>query len=573
MNDIIKQKLATLPTNPGVYLMKDKDGKIIYVGKAINLKNRVRSYFRAQPKEAVKTKALVRHIEDLEYIIVDNETEALVLECNLIKKYRPKYNINLKDGKTYPYLRITKEDYPRIFVTRQVIRDGSRYFGPYTNVGELRDTLELTHRIFPFRTCSNAQFNKAMSCLNEHLGLCKGPCVGHISKDDYNAMIEQVADFFNGHTAPVRHRLEQEMLTASDALDFETAAQKRDQIRAIDAISDRQKATSQSAGNHDLVAMARNDLGAMMQVFFVRGGKILGRESYPLHASKDDSDEEVFSSFMKQFYLEQEAVPRTIYIDQHFDDEETLQQLLSEKHGAKVQFHVPKQGQTRALMDLVRRNAEEALTKRIVAGDVARERTEGALVDLKDYLGLDHLPNRIECYDISNIQGTDSVASMVVFVAGKPAKSQYRHFKIKTVEGPNDFASMYEVITRRFSHATKELESGMKMGKFAWLPDLVIIDGGKGQLGYARRAMREQGLRTCQTGRASLQRKRRRTDRPAAPVQRPLSHPARARRKPPLRHHLPPFSARQTSARFHTRRYSRHWKKTQGESLDPLRFI
>ena len=490
MNDIIKQKLATLPTNPGVYLMKDKDGKIIYVGKAINLKNRVRSYFRAQPKEAVKTKALVRHIEDLEYIIVDNETEALVLECNLIKKYRPKYNINLKDGKTYPYLRITKEDYPRIFVTRQVIRDGSRYFGPYTNVGELRDTLELTHRIFPFRTCSNAQFNKAMSCLNEHLGLCKGPCVGHISKDDYNAMIEQVADFFNGHTAPVRHRLEQEMLAASDALDFETAAQKRDQIRAIDAISDRQKATSQSAGNHDLVAMARNDLGAMMQVFFVRGGKILGRESYPLHASKDDSDEEVFSSFMKQFYLEQEAVPRTIYIDQHFDDEETLQQLLSEKHGAKVQFHVPKQGQTRALMDLVRRNAEEALTKRIVAGDVARERTEGALVDLKDYLGLDHLPNRIECYDISNIQGTDSVASMVVFVAGKPAKSQYRHFKIKTVEGPNDFASMYEVITRRFSHATKELESGMKMGKFAWLPDLVIIDGGKGQLGYARRAMR-----------------------------------------------------------------------------------
>ena len=484
MNDIIKQKLATLPTNPGVYLMKDKDGKIIYVGKAINLKNRVRSYFRAQPKEAVKTKALVRHIEDLEYIIVDNETEALVLECNLIKKYRPKYNINLKDGKTYPYLRITKEDYPRIFVTRQVIRDGSRYFGPYTNVGELRDTLELTHRIFPFRTCSNAQFNKAMSCLNEHLGLCKGPCVGHISKDDYNAMIEQVADFFNGHTAPVRHRLEQEMLAASDALDFETAAQKRDQIRAIDAISDRQKATSQSAGNHDLVAMARNDLGAMMQVFFVRGGKILGRESYPLHASKDDGDEEVFSSFMKQFYLEQEAVPRTIYIDQHFDDEETLQQLLSEKHGAKVQFHVPKQGQTRALMDLVRRNAEEALTKRIVAGDVARERTEGALVDLKDYLGLDHLPNRIECYDISNIQGTDSVASMVVFVAGKPAK---------TVEGPNDFASMYEVITRRFSHATKELESGMKMGKFAWLPDLVIIDGGKGQLGYARRAMREQG--------------------------------------------------------------------------------
>ncbi len=493
MNDIIKQKLATLPTNPGVYLMKDKDGKIIYVGKAVNLKNRVRSYFRTQPKEAVKTKALVRHIEDLEYIIVDNETEALVLECNLIKKYRPKYNISLKDGKTYPYLRITKEDYPRIFITRQVIRDGSRYFGPYPNVTELRETLDLIHRIFPFRTCSNTQFNKGMSCLNEHLGLCKGPCVGHISQSDYNAMIDQVADFFGGHIAPLRQRLEKEMLAASDALDFETAAQKRDQIRAIDVINDRQKATGQNTGNHDLVAMARNDLGAMMQVFFVRGGKILGRESYPLHASKDDSDEEVFSSFMKQFYLEQEAVPRTIYIDQDFDDETLLEQLLTDKHGAKVQFHVPKQGQNRALMDLVRRNAEEALAKRIVAGDVARERTEGALVDLKNYLGLERLPNRIECYDISNIQGTDSVASMVVFVAGKPMKSQYRHFKIKTVEGPNDFASMYEVITRRFSHATKELESGLKMDKFAWLPDLVIIDGGKGQLGYARRAMREQG--------------------------------------------------------------------------------
>lgn len=493
MNDIIREKLKTLPTNPGVYLMKDKDGKIIYVGKAINLKNRVRSYFRAQPREAVKTKALVRHIEDLEYIIVDNETEALVLECNLIKKYRPKYNISLKDGKTYPYLRITKEDYPRIFVTRQVVRDGSRYFGPYTNVTELRETLDLTHRIFPFRTCSNTQFNKGIGCLNEHLGLCKGPCIGHISKSDYNTMIEQAADFFAGHTDPLRKRLEREMLDASDALDFETAALKRDQIRAIDAISDRQKAASQNTGNHDVVAMARNDLGAMMQIFFVRGGKVLGRESYPLHASKDDSDEEIFASFVKQFYLDQEAVPRTIYIDRHFDDEDALTAILSVKHGYKVHFHVPQAGEHRALMDLVRRNAQEALSKRIISSELARARTEGALADLKDYLGLDHLPNRIECYDISNIQGTDSVASMVVFVAGKPLKNQYRHFKIKTVEGPNDFASMYEVITRRFSHATRELESGMKMGKFAWLPDLVIIDGGKGQLGYARRAMREQG--------------------------------------------------------------------------------
>ena len=493
MNEIIQHKLATLPTNPGVYLMKDKDGNVIYVGKAINLKNRVRSYFRTQPKEAVKTRALVRHIEDLEYIIVDNETEALVLECNLIKKYRPKYNISLKDGKTYPYVRITNEESPRIFITRQVVRDGSRYFGPYTNVTELRDTLELMHKIYPYRDCSNIQFNKHASCLNEHLGLCKGPCVAHISHDDYLALINGVADFFSGHSDVLRKQLEEEMRAASEALEFETAAAKRDQIRAIDTINNRQKATSNRSDNHDLVAMARNDLGAMVQIFFVRNGKIIGRESYPLHASKDDNDDEIFASFIKQFYLEQETVPRTIYIDRNFEDAALLEKLLSEKHGFKVHFHKPQAGKIHALMDMVRRNAEEALAKRMVSGEVARARTEGALLDLQQYLGLERLPNRIECYDISNIQGTDSVASMVVFVAGKPMKSQYRHFKIKTVEGPNDFASMHEVITRRFCHASEEIAGGIRMGKFAWLPDLVIIDGGKGQLGYARRAMRETG--------------------------------------------------------------------------------
>ena len=493
MNEIIQHKLATLPTNPGVYLMKDKDGNVIYVGKAINLKNRVRSYFRTQPKEAVKTRALVRHIEDLEYIIVDNETEALVLECNLIKKYRPKYNISLKDGKTYPYVRITNEEYPRIFITRQVVRDGSRYFGPYTNVTELRDTLELMHKIYPYRDCSNIQFNKHASCLNEHLGLCKGPCVAHISHDDYLALINGVADFFSGHSDVLRKQLEEEMRAASEALEFETAAAKRDQIRAIDTINNRQKATSNRSDNHDLVAMARNDLGAMVQIFFVRNGKIIGRESYPLHASKDDNDDEIFASFIKQFYLEQETVPRTIYIDRNFEDAALLEKLLSEKHGFKDHFNKPQAGKIHALMDMVRRNAEEALAKRMVSGEVARARTEGALLDLQQYLGLERLPNRIECYDISNIQGTDSVASMVVFVAGKPMKSQYRHFKIKTVEGPNDFASMHEVITRRFCHASEEIAGGIRMGKFAWLPDLVIIDGGKGQLGYARRAMRETG--------------------------------------------------------------------------------
>lgn len=494
MNDTIQKKLATLPENPGVYLMKNNEGAIIYVGKAINLRNRVRSYFRTQPKEAVKTIALVKHIEDLEYIIVDNETEALVLECNLIKKHKPKYNINLKDGKTYPYIRITNDVFPRIFITRHIVRDGSRYFGPYPTISELRDTLELLHNIFPYRTCSNSQFNKGLSCLNEHIGLCAAPCVEHISQADYKKMIDSIAQFFSGHTDILTKDLQTKMLTASDALEFEKAAQLRDQLLAIEKISNRQKAISDFQDNHDVVAMARNDLGAMMQVFFVRGGKVLGRESYPLHANRNDSDEEVFSSFMKQFYLAQEAVPPIIYIDRSFDDQQLLENLLSKKHHTKTQIHQPQRGQRRALIDLVARNAKEALTKRIISQETAIARTEGALADLADYLKLDHIPHRIECYDISNIQGSDSVASMVVFVAGKPMKNQYRRFKIKTVEGPNDFASMNEVINRRFKHAKEELATGMKMGKFAWLPDLVIIDGGKGQLGYARRAMREQGF-------------------------------------------------------------------------------
>mgnify|MGYP000854224526 CR=1 FL=1 len=494
MNDHLAKKLKTLPTTPGVYLMKNIDGDIIYVGKAINLRNRVRSYFRKQPKEAAKTIALVRHIEDLEYILVDNETEALVLENNLIKKYRPKYNIALKDSKTYPYVRITNEPFQRIFITRHVVRDGSRYFGPYTNVNELRDTLDLLHRIYPWRTCSNTELHKGMGCLNAHIGLCKSPCTGDINEMAYSAMMDEVAQFFGGHTEMLINRLEREMSEASEALDYEKAAERRDQMCAIQKISDRQKASSDRADNYDIVAMDRDDLGAIVQIFFVRAGKIIGRETYPLRASQDDSNEEIFASFMAQFYLDQEAVPPIVYTYVHFTDEETLSELLSAKHDHKMQFHVPQRGKTNALMELVKRNAADALAKRIINKQTALARTQGALEDLKEYLHLKQLPRRIECYDISNIQGTDSVASMVVFVDGKPAKGQYRRFKIKTVEGPNDFASMNEVITRRFHHAQEELETGTTAGKFTWLPDLVIIDGGTGQLKYARNAMRKEGF-------------------------------------------------------------------------------
>lgn len=492
--DLIEEKLKSLPTNPGVYLMKDSDGNVIYVGKAVNLRNRVRSYFRALPKEAVKTKALVRHICDFEYIIVDSESEALVLECNLIKKYQPRYNISLKDGKTYPYVRITNETWPRIFVTRNVVRDGSRYFGPYPGVYELRDTLDLLHRIYPWRTCSKARFNKGDACLNAHIDRCAAPCVGNISESDYRHMVEDVADFFNGRTEPLENKLRDEMYAASEALDYETAAQKRDQLAAIERINMRQKAVLNQDDDRDIIAMARNDTGAMVQVFFIRGGKILGRESYPIQSSHNSSDDEIFSSFLKQFYLSQERVPKTIHIERDIDDALPLAELLSKRHGYRITFHIPKRGVAKELLTLVQQNAEEALVKRRLSNEEKVARTEGALEDLAHYLNLPEPPARIECYDISNIQGTDSVASMVVFINGKAEKSQYRRFKIKTVEGPNDFESMYEVITRRFSHATKELKENKECpAKFSWLPDLVIIDGGKGQLGYARRAMRNLG--------------------------------------------------------------------------------
>ncbi|MFP5527972.1 excinuclease ABC subunit UvrC [Peptococcus simiae] len=499
MNEVIQDKLANLPSSPGVYLMKNAESQVIYVGKAVNLRNRVRSYFRAQPREAVKTKALVRHIEDFEYIVVGSETEALVLEMNLIKKYKPRYNVNLKDGKTYPYVRITKEDWPRIFVTRHVVRDGSRYFGPYPNVYELRQIINILYHIYRWRTCGKARFNQGEACLNAHIDLCHAPCVGGISEEAYGQMVEEVARFFSGKTEHLEAELQAKMQAASDRFEYEEAAGYRDQLKAIDHLNARQKAALQTKDDRDIVAMARNDWGAVIQVFFVRAGKILGRESYPMRQIDQSSDDEVLSSFLKQFYLSQERVPPTIYIDRETSDTEALAAHLTEKFDRRTIFHVPQRGDNKALVDLVQKNAQEALSKWRLSQDEKKARTEGALADLAAYLDLPAPPNRIECYDISNIQGSDSVASMVVFEKGRPKKDQYRRFKIKTVEGPNDFESMFEVITRRFRHASQERASDKDEGRFSHLPDLVIIDGGKGQLGYARRAMANEGYTAIPT--------------------------------------------------------------------------
>lgn len=492
----LQTKLENLPTNPGVYLMKNDQGEIIYVGKAINLRNRVRSYFRELKPDQAKTKALVKHIADLEYILADNELEALVLECNLIKKYRPKYNINLKDDKTYPFLKITKEDYPQVLVTRKVLKDGARYFGPYPSVTELRDSLELVRKIFPFRSCKQKVFTNERPCLNAHIQMCYAPCVGRISKEDYNAMIDQVALFFEGKQDGLVKRLRQEMEQAAERLDFEQAARLRDQLRGVEQIMTQQKAVLGGEDDQDVIAMARGVNQCCVQIFFVRGGKIVGRENYFLRGTDDSSRAEVLESFLKQFYLNCQFVPRNILLECDLEEQAVLEQWLTEKRGSRVYIKVPKRGQAKDLVELVGRNASEALAKQELEEGYQQQRTTDALEQLQHLLGLPELPHRMECFDISNTQGTESVASMAVFVDGKPKKDQYRRFQIKTVEGSNDYASLKEVLTRRFQHglAEQRQEVSQAEGKFCVFPDVIMMDGGRGQVNIALEVLRELQL-------------------------------------------------------------------------------
>ena len=491
----LQTKLENLPTSPGVYLMKNDQGEIIYVGKAINLRNRVRSYFRELKPDQAKTKALVKHIADLEYIIADNELEALVLECNLIKKYRPKYNINLKDDKTYPFLKITNEDYPQVLVTRRVLKDGARYYGPYPSVNELRNSLELIRKIFPFRSCKQKVFTNDRPCLNAHIQMCYAPCIGRISKEEYNEMIEQVALFFEGKQDGLVKRLQKEMEAAAENLEFEQAARLRDQLQAVEQIMTQQKAVLGGEDDQDVIAMARGINQCCVQIFFVRGGKIIGRENYFLRGTDDSSRGEVIASFMKQFYLTSQFIPRNILLETELEEQAVLEQWLTEKRESRVYLKVPKRGQAKELVDLVGRNASEALARQEQEETHQEQRTTGALEKLQDALGLDVLPRRMECYDISNTQGAESVASMVVFVDGKPKKDQYRRFKIKTVEGANDYASLREVLMRRFKHGlTEQAEGENNQGKFSTFPDVIMMDGGRGQVNVALEVLKELQL-------------------------------------------------------------------------------
>ena len=482
----IQEHLKQLPAEPGVYLMKDKFDNIIYVGKAKILKNRVRQYFQSSKNHSSKVKSMVKNIDKFEYIITDSELEALILECNLIKKYKPKYNVLLRDDKTYPYIKVTtNEDFPRVLKVRKVIKDKAKYFGPYTNTTAVNDTLDIIKNIYPIRTC-NIDIERAIKtnmrpCLNLHIKRCVGPCTGNVTKEEYNKMIEEIILFLSGKEEKLIDILKEKMNKCAMDFNFEEAAIYRDKIKSLEDMMEKQKIdTSTSDLNQDVIAMARAHDEACVQVFFVRNGKIVGREHFILEGVMDSTRESILGSFVKQFYMEQEYVPKEIIIEDEIEDSFILSEWLSSKKGQKVTIRVPQKGEKKSLIEMVRKNAIEYLEKFSDMNKRKYEKSIGALEELKQILNLDNIPKRIESFDISNIQGVDSIGSMVVFTNGKKDKKEYRRYKIKTVIGPNDYDSMAEIVERR-----------LKYGDF---PDLMLLDGGKGQVSAVQNVLDQNNL-------------------------------------------------------------------------------
>ena len=480
MTDIVAEKLKLLPDSPGVYIMKDDHGKIIYVGKAIVLKNRVRQYFQSSRNHTPKVRAMVSHIADFETIMTANEVESLILEANLIKKHRPRYNIRLKDDKSYPYVKVTvQEEFPRVFITRRVLRDGARYFGPYTNVTALRDSLKLLRRLFPLRTCRTMP---QRPCLEYHIKRCLAPCVGKVGEEDYRAMIRAALLFLEGRTDDVERELEQRMHAAAEAYHFETAARLRDQLSAVRTAAERQNIVT-GAGDQDAIGMARSAAGVCVQIFFIRSGKMIGREHFLLRGSEEETNADILRAFLEQYYNQATFVPREVLLPQDIDDaaRATIESwLAARKGGGKVALLSPQRGTKHDIVQMATGNAEKFLSDEETRRSLMDEQTLGAVEELGRYLGLKHLPRRMECFDISHNQGQETVASMVVFEDGAPKKSDYRRFKIRSTEGkPDDFLSMREVTTRRYVGLAEEK-----------LPDLIIIDGGKGQLSSALEIIR-----------------------------------------------------------------------------------
>jgi len=504
ISEKIQGILSTLPAKPGCYLYHNKDGTIIYVGKAINLKNRVRSYFHADTSHDSKTRRLVRDIVDIEWIVVGSELEALILEMNLIKKHRPKYNIRLKDDKRYPYIKIHwAEPFPKVTVTRQMDDDGSRYFGPYTSAWAIYQTLDVLRKIFPYLTCDREITGlDKRACLYFDIKLCIAPCIGAASQASYRQMITDLMDFLGGHSEGIVTRLEEEMQKASEELRFEKAAAVRDQLKAVHSIVERQKIVfATDYKDSDVLAMARSDGEACVQIFFIRGGKLIGREYFILEGTEDSADNEVLEQFVMQFYTEAATIPSQVMLPQEIEEANIIGQWLRSKRGGeKMEFIVPKDGQPHDLVQMAAENATETLSALRAQWQADTHKQEQSLAELQQALNLATPPNRIECYDISNTQGTAIIGAMVVFTQGVPDKKLYRKFNIESVVGaPDDFASMEEMLTRRFRRWRAAEESldqpGVKKdASFSFLPDLIIIDGGKGQLGRAVQVLEKYDL-------------------------------------------------------------------------------
>lgn len=495
--------LKNLPDKPGVYLMKNKLGEVIYVGKAKILKNRVRQYFQNSKNHSEKVKAMVSHISEFEYIITDSEMEALILECNLIKKYSPRYNILLKDDKYYPFIKITlKEDFPRVFVTRNYVNDGGKYFGPYPDAKSVYEVVELIKSIFPLRTCKlliKEEGKPVRPCLNYHIGKCKAPCAKHINKKEYGQMIHEIIDILTGRDKALFYKLKEDMEKASEELNFEKAAILRDKIKAIEVVIEKQKIVSNNFNNEDYINIYKDEKDTCVQIFFLRDGKIIGRENFTLEDTSDFSDGEIIYNFIKSFYSGTAFIPKTIYVPS-MEEEDLVSQWLSLKSGNKISIKIPQIGEKKKILELVKSNAKLTLQsfKQKILEEKELERI--AMKELADVLGLDDLIERIEAYDISNLMGMDSVGTMVVFEKGKPKNSDYRRFKINTVEGPNDYDSMREVLSRRFSHGLQEIkkitnrEINFTQGKFSVFPDLILMDGGKGQVNIALEVLKELNI-------------------------------------------------------------------------------
>ncbi|MFL5770436.1 MAG: excinuclease ABC subunit UvrC [Chloroflexota bacterium] len=501
MTPELQATLKNLPDRPGVYLMRDGRGEVVYVGKAQSLRNRVRSYWQKQaiaPLEGHRIRNVVDRIADVEYTITDSVSEALLLEANLIKRYRPRFNVRLKDDKSYPYIKITlADDFPRIERTRKLVEDGSRYFGPYASATSVDESMNLVRRLFPFRTCTieikEGERALARPCLLYHIKRCQGPCIEAVSKADYRAQIDQIELFLEGRQETVARALTADMRAASDRTDYEQAAVLRDKVRAIERTMESQKMAAFRRTELDLVGLARQDNQAAIQLFAIRGGKAVGRDVFLLDAAHDAPDEEVLSSFLEQFYARATSIPRHVLVPFTLTEQIDLEAFLSARRGGPVHLLVPQRGERRELMALATRNAAETLAREQARWLADQGKTLAALEQLAAALELPGPPLRIECYDISNVQGSDSVGSMVVFEEGKPRTGEYRRFKIRTVVGANDFASHQEVLRRRFRRARNGEEGNAEELRWA-MPDLVIIDGGKGQVAAAKEALDELGL-------------------------------------------------------------------------------